>query len=126
MPFKEGDEVSEKAGLINEYVCQKCGGITRTINRDEGTTPFMTGCRAVIGAGCKGLAQSSFYRVSQNRLPHWEWIRPTPEEFERWLKDHKQEEHREAIAEHVAQGGMVLRKCNAADLGSYGFRLRLA
>lgn len=119
--------MSEKAGLINEYVCEKCGGITRTINRDEGTTPFITGCRAVIGAGCKGMAQSSFYRVPQDRRrPQWEWIKPTPEELDRWLKDHKQEEHREAIAEHVARGGMVLRKLNAPDLESYGFRTRRA
>lgn len=116
--------MSEKAGLINEYVCEKCGGITRTINRDQGTTPFMIGCRAVIGAGCKGMAQSSFYRVSQYRLPAFEFIKPTPEELEQWLKDHKQEEHRGAIAEHVANGGMILRKCNGADLHHYGFRLR--
>lgn len=30
----------EDARAINEYVCEKCKGITRTINRDSGVTPF--------------------------------------------------------------------------------------
>lgn len=30
--------MSEPMGLINEYVCEKCGDTTRTINRNEGTT----------------------------------------------------------------------------------------
>ena len=31
---------------INVYVCQKCGGLTVTVDVDEGVTPFMLGCRA--------------------------------------------------------------------------------
>ena len=33
-------------GEENVYVCQKCGGLTVTLDRDQGTTPFMIGCRA--------------------------------------------------------------------------------
>ena len=116
--------MSEQAGLINEYVCEKCNGITRTVNRDEGTTPFMIGCRAAIGYACDGMARSSVYRVDQNRLPAWEWIKPTPDEFGRWVKDHRQEQHRGWLAEHVSNGGMLLRKLDAQRLESYGFRTR--
>src|SRR3974377_965449 len=29
----------------NVYTCRKCGGHTVTVDRDEGVTPFMIGCR---------------------------------------------------------------------------------
>lgn len=115
--------MSEEADKINEYVCQKCKGVTRTVNRDSGTTPFMIQCK-VANVGCGGMAQSSFYRVSQNKLPGWEWIRPTPEEFEAWITSHKAEDHRETIKEHCDNGGMLMRKIDVHDLRKYGFRLR--
>ncbi|MDO8476746.1 MAG: hypothetical protein Q7W02_11280 [Candidatus Rokubacteria bacterium] len=34
------------AGKVNVYVCPKCGRGTVTIDRDEGTTPFLLRCRA--------------------------------------------------------------------------------
>lgn len=65
------------------------------------------------------MAQSSFYRVSQCKLPSWEWISPTPEEFDQYLKDHKCEDSREAVAKHIEQGGLLLRKLSALDLHKY-------
>lgn len=115
--------MSEAAGRINEYVCEKCGGITRTINRNEGTTPFLIRCRLAT-IGCDGMAKSSFYRVSQQKLPGYEWILPTPKEFDEWVKSHKEEDHREALAQHVAKGGMLLCKLDAIRLHDYGFRMR--
>jgi hypothetical protein len=116
--------MSEQAQAINEYVCQKCGGITRTVNRDDGTTPFMMKCRAHPANVCDGEARSSFYRVSQNKLPSWEWIKPAPEEFEDWLKRHRQEKNRHMLADHVARGGLLLQKLDVCGLERYGFRLR--
>jgi hypothetical protein len=101
--------MAEKQGQINHYICETCKGLTRTINRDEGTTPFMIRCKIT---GCGGLARSSFYQVSQDHAPGWEWIRPTPEEFEEYLKSNKVEMHRREFKEHCDNGGMLMRKMN--------------
>lgn len=96
----------ERAGLINVYVCEACGGHTVTKNRDEGTTPFMISCRATVG--CKGVAQSSFYRVSQNQTPVLLWIKPTPEELERFIKAQSGGDfHTVEIRRHVSMGGLL-------------------
>lgn len=98
----------EKKNAINEYVCPKCRKRIRTINRDEGTTPFMLLCKAT--EGCGGLSQSNFYRSTMNESPKWEWIRPTPDEMETYISDNKSEQYRDAIQDHVNHGGVVLRK----------------
>ncbi len=84
---------------INVYVCQECRGLTVTIDRDEGVTPFMIGCHAGVGK-CDGTAYSSFYKP---RMPHgkpeWEWYKASPREA-RSLGE----------AEHIEKGGLMLRK----------------
>lgn len=97
----------EEAGLINIYVCRECGGHTITKNRDEGTTPFMIGCRAT--EGCKGAAESSFYRVSQKLEPMILWIKPTPAELDAYLMEHGDKGPHVAaeITKHVAMGGLL-------------------
>jgi len=100
------------AGNTNVYVCDKCGGYTVTIDRDEGTTPFMIGCRASGGLTrtCRGMAQSSFYR---QRFPHgppeWEWYKPDSAEIHR-MKNR-------AELQHVAMGGLLLRPIAGAPEG---------
>lgn len=73
------------APRLNVYRCQVCGGATVTVDLDEGTTPFMLGCRAESLAGgrrasgkCSGMAQSSMYRVAPLWLAHVShaWVRP--------------------------------------------------
>lgn len=71
---------------INVYTCEKCGGETVTVDVDEGTTPYMLGCRAngkerPAPGACTGMAQSSFYQPRPGRAPPaWEWYRMTDEE----------------------------------------------
>jgi hypothetical protein len=103
--------MSEAAGLVNLYRCDVCGKGTVTMNRDEGTTPFMLSCRAT--PGCKGSAQSSMYRVQQDLTPIIVFIKPTPLELANFLKKQSPRFHR-AIREHVDKGGLL--DVNAKEL----------
>lgn len=94
-------------GQVNVYVCQKCGGHTVTIDRDDGTTPFMLDCRAGITLfdpfpKCKGIAESSFYRPDfEHGPPEWEWYAPDVNELHK-ITDAN-------TLRHVAMGGLLLR-----------------
>jgi hypothetical protein len=91
-------------GKKNVYVCEKCRGSFVTVDRDAGTTPFMTTCRATDG--CKGLAQSSFYRVDQALAATYEWRR---------LTDAEAAQQHPASMQHHLMGGLFLRPISAAD-----------
>jgi hypothetical protein len=87
-------------GKKNIYVCDKCKGHVVTVDKDEGTTPFMIECKATIF--CEGMMKSSFYRVwDQTMCAGWEWYKPTAPEI---VKPHLQH--------HVDQGGLLLRKAS--------------
>lgn len=93
----------------NVYTCQKCKGLTVTIDVDEGTTPFMIRCRAQdlpgLGPVCKGDAYSSFYpkgpRPAHIPAPEWEWYRPDDDETSKCNA---------ATKEHIRMGGLLLRR----------------
>lgn len=105
--------------MLNIYRCQNCGGGTVTINRAAGTTPFSITC------SCCGVslgAISSFYDVPQIGLsPTHEFFRPASEEE---LREQTRidiaavggesvvdfETALELNRQHVAQGGLLLRK----------------
>ena len=91
--------MSEAAGAKNAYRCQLCGFTIVTINRDEGTTPFMLRCRRPIR--CQGMMHSAFYRLPENAPePSLEWYRPSEREVRKlpeWQRD------------HVEQGGLLYR-----------------
>lgn len=82
------------ANPLNRYVCPKCRGSIITVDRDEGVTPFMLGCRAT--AGCAGMMQSSFYRGVTGE-PTFEWRKPTPDEIVRASP---------AMQDHFRMGGL--------------------
>jgi hypothetical protein len=87
------------AGKTNLYTCTSCGGRVTTIDREDGVTPFMIGCRAT--EGCHGMMQSSFYRVPPDAPPPtYEWYRPTEKEARRLGP---------SMLEHVKQGGLNIR-----------------
>ena len=87
-------------GKVNIYDCQKCGGQTVTIDRDEGVTPFMLDCRAT--RECKGTTQSRFYTVPDPApSPDWEWFKPSPEEARHYSDE---------MREHFAKGGLAIRR----------------
>jgi hypothetical protein len=62
----------------NRYTCKTCGGNIITVDLDEGTTPFMLGCRATHG--CRGMMQSSCYRGVTGE-PAFVWRKPTADEY---------------------------------------------
>ncbi len=101
-------------GRENVYVCRKCGGHTVTIDRDEGTTPFMITCRAGdiitedglrIPGSCNGDAHSSFYppgpRPPHIEPPKWEWYKPDGLE----IRDITELN----TLQHIALGGLLIR-----------------
>lgn len=90
----------EAANAKNAYTCRGCGFVVVTVNRDEGTTPFMIDCRAP-GAGCSEMMQSNFYRLPEGAPePTLEWYRPSLKKIRR-LSSWEQE--------HVLKGGLLLR-----------------
>ena len=101
----------------NVYTCQKCGGLTVTIDIDEGTTPFMIRCRAkdvfaLAVPYCDGQAVSSFYpkgpRPAHIPAPEWEWYRPDDDETSK---------QNAATKEHIERGGLLLRRRQPAQQG---------
>lgn len=85
-------------GKVNIYVYEACRGHIVTRDRDAGTTPFMTACHATVG--CKGKMQSSMYRVfNQDVRESHEWYRPSALEVVPTY-----------ARQHVAMGGLLLRK----------------
>jgi len=91
-------------GKKNLYVCEVCGHHIFTVDRDAGTTPFMTPCEE-----CKGTMVSHMYRVNQHvRVTH-EWYSPSTDELEIATLG-KVFHHAAAIREHVKRGGLLLRR----------------
>lgn len=87
-------------GKKNRYTCQECGFQFVTVDKDPGTTPFMCGCQK---PGCKGTAQSEFYRVDQSLPATHEWYRASDVEA-RGMKPH--------VRQHHDMGGLLLRKAS--------------
>lgn len=85
-------------GQKNRYTCQSCGHQYVTVDKDDGTTPFMAPCQAVI---CKGMAQSEFYRVDQSLEATHEWHRITDSEARGMNPGSRQ---------HHQMGGLFLRR----------------
>jgi hypothetical protein len=88
-----------KKNRVNCYTCVVCGLITKTIDIDNGTTPFITGC-----GYCGGDAYSSFYNdIVPNDKPIIEWYRPTLKETLRLANKHDK-------LEHILLGGLIPRE----------------
>ena len=93
---------------INAYRCPICMNLTVTIDRDEGVTPMFLNCR--VTPGCKGMAESYFYRPPKNAgEPTHEWYRPEAEEM-RTLE--------EGMLDHVRRGGLCIRAITGEVLKS--------
>ena len=94
-------------GKKNLYVCVNCGQRIITVDRDEGVTPFMIGCREGGGL-CPGSAYSTFYTVDQSVTPTHEWYRPDAAEAKKLGR---------LWRDHLAGGGLKLRKIAEAPRG---------
>ena len=112
----------EAAGKINEYVCEKCGKATRTINADEGVTPFLIKCRPAIPGTCDGMAKSRMYQCSQVERPQFEWYRPTDAQLDDMAT--REPEAAKAWHQHAANGGLMLRRVRHETLEAFGLGLR--
>ena len=96
----------ERKDAVNEYVCPQQHR-TVTKNMDEGVTPFLIGCPTCKAAGTPPdrepfrypMAESSFYRVPQNLDHSHEWYRP-----------HDMADLDTDTADHVRNGGLLLRE----------------
>ena len=89
---------------LNRYTCQSCRGSIVTVDRDEGTTPFMLLCRAT--KGCHGHMYSSFYRVDGAPAPQYEWRKATPAEYS--ASD-------PAMRQHFDMGGLDIHPLSLED-----------
>lgn len=104
-------------GRENVYTCTKCRRMLVTVDRDEGATPFMIGCRET-GGTCTGTMESAWYPDKLNgiggpRPSHFpaashEWYRPTRDELTAYLRTIDPADHA-ATREHVSMGGLLLR-----------------
>jgi len=110
---------------VNVYVCEyNC--LTVTIDRDEGVTPFMIGCKSrsrpdrpikadkLDSKGfCIGTAKSSLYPKGpippHIGLPKWEWVLPTKEEIDQIVKDAPKEAEEE-IRKYYDGSHLTLRE----------------
>ena len=96
--------MSERAGEINVYVCEKCGWKAITRNRDDGVTPMFIRCE---GEHCDKEtfpgAHSLMYQVDQTLEPTHEWYWPR-------TAGERKKVTTQAMWSHVNQGGLLLRK----------------
>jgi hypothetical protein len=89
------------AGKTNCYTCRD-GHITKTIDKDNGVTPFMIRCRH---KDCVQHANSSLYRDAVPDLePTYEWFRPSVEDV---IKMDRKGEH--GMVDHILNGGLDIR-----------------
>jgi hypothetical protein len=97
---KDKREVAAKSqGKRNIYTCDECFGHVVTVDVADGVTPFLIGCK--VTPGCKGLMQSSMYRVFDKRMrADFEWYAPTKEQTVALSA---------GLREHASKGGLVLR-----------------
>lgn len=72
----EKADINDNTGRVNCYKCQKCGRVTKTIERAKGETPF-----GIICPDCGEDAMSTFYNdIVPDKPIEYEWVRPTLEE----------------------------------------------
>lgn len=88
---------------INCYVCQNkdCGHVTKTIDVDRGTTPFIYNCEK-----CNAEAISTFYKdIAPEKEPSIEWFRPTLQQTQKYKSN-------PGMLDHILDGGLDDRKIN--------------
>lgn len=91
------ERLGDQTLRVNNYTCQTCGHITKTMDVDPGVTPFIHRCEM-----CGNEAYSNFYN---DRIPHkpatQEWFRPSLEVC--YMMD-------EGELHHILNGGLIPRK----------------
>ena len=92
-------EAKAEPNRVNCYQCDKCGSITKTIDVDDGVTPFYYQCEH-----CKNpVARSTmYYDIAPNQKPTQEWYRPTLKEVLKLRKN-------PSMLEYILNGGLDVR-----------------
>lgn len=97
-------------GKKNRYTCELDEKhVITTVDKDAGTTPFMTVCEDCKAIGLKSpqpgfrhpVMYSSFYRVPQGYPATHEWYRPDAAETSK---------QNPSVRQHIEMGGLLLRK----------------
>jgi len=89
-----------KPNHFNNYTCERCKAIVKTVDLDNGTTPFTISCR------CGNDARSSFYNDRYpERLPDYGWYRPSLKETLKYRKKNKL-----GMLEHILSGGLDMKE----------------
>jgi len=87
---------------FNCYRCAECGTITKTVDVDNGTTPFFHTCS---NKECDAFGTSTFYKdILPDEKPTEEWYRPSLDETLQYLKEGKV-----GTVEHILMGGLNSR-----------------
>lgn len=92
-------KMPEGKDMVNCYRCHNCGNIIKTVNTEDGVTPFVIQCDK-----CNGEATSLMYiDVLPDEVATYEWYRPS---LKFVLKTTT------SVREHVLNGGLILRRIN--------------
>lgn len=91
---------------VDVYVCEKCGKTFLTRYKDKGVTPFIIACKE---NRCKGTMVHrntiSEEQAEKEGLIVHNWIRPTLEQFDEFVKQGKT-----GLVEHLIHGGLMLEE----------------
>lgn len=104
MKAAQGATRAKSYGRDNAYVCDRCRGVIFTRDMEEGVTPFMLPCLADVA--CIGLMASKMYRVPAGVVPHYQWRKPTAEEYARMTVSSRR---------HIDQGGLEIYAATMLD-----------
>lgn len=86
-------------GKVNCYRCSDCGHITKTIDVDEGVTPYVYTCEKCGGSACSSMYQNT----APDQKPTIEWYRPSLKKCLKMRSKH------EDTLRHILYGGLVDR-----------------
>lgn len=85
---------------VNCYKCDRCGHITKTIDIDDGVTPYAFTCDYCGNP----FATSTMYNdIAPKQEPTHEWYRPSLKETLKWRCKNA------SMLEHILNGGLDVR-----------------
>ena len=85
---------------VNCYKCDRCGHITKTMDVDDGVTPYAFTCDYCGNP----FATSTMYNdIAPKQKPTHEWYRPSLKETLKWRSKNTN------MLEHILNGGLDVR-----------------
>lgn len=97
----------DRSGKVNCYTCKNCGHVVKTVDIDNGVTPFIIGCDE-----CGENMYSSFYKDNFPEIePTYEWFRPSLEATKKMSP---------GMQDHILNGGLDKRKIECETVKAIG------